>query len=76
MGSLKSSFQQGIKDGWTLFRSPFTGMYHMAKEIILAEQGDPGIKNQFVAGLRNGWTLYWSSLTAFGKTIKSILTSK
>jgi hypothetical protein len=76
MENLKSSFLQGVKDGWTLFWSPFIGMYHTARNIILAEQGDPGIKNQFVAGLRNGWAMYWSPLMAFGKTIKSILTSK
>jgi hypothetical protein len=76
MESLKSSFRQGVKDGWTLFQSPFIGMYHTARNVIRAEQGDPGIKNQFVAGLRNGWTMYWSPLMAFGKTIKSILASK
>lgn len=76
MKNLKSSFQLGVKEGWGLFWSPFVGMFHTARDIILAKQRSSGVNRPFVAGLREGWIVFWSPLTAFCRAVKAVFGSK
>lgn len=76
MKKVKTQFAHGIKEGWSLFWSPVTGMAQKSKQVIVAEQGAPGVKNQFVAGLRDGWTVFFSPIVGASKAIKAALSSK
>jgi hypothetical protein len=76
MTKVKIQFALGIKEGWSLFWSPVTGMTEKSKQVIFAERGAPGVKNQFVAGLRDGWTVFFSPFAGAGKAIKAALSSK
>lgn len=77
MPSLKSAFQNGIKEGWALFWSPLTGMFNTAKDVISrAKQDTPNLRTEFTAGLHEGWAMFRSPLSGLCRAVKSIFRSK
>lgn len=77
MPSLKRAFQNGIKEGWGLFWSPLTGMFHTARDIISRRKQDaPNVRTEFTAGLREGWAMYRSPLSGLCRAVKSMFRSK
>ncbi|WP_147328194.1 MULTISPECIES: hypothetical protein [unclassified Duganella] len=76
MNDIKQAFGEGLREGWTLFWSPFVGVYKTAKKIISFGSAKADNGSPFNNGLRDGWIMFWSIFTAFYRAAKAILTSR
>jgi hypothetical protein len=76
MNNIKENLSIGLKEGWTLFWSPFVGTYRAVQEVISSKHSKAGIKISFSSGLREAWAIFWSPFRTLYKAAKAILTSK